>query len=78
MELEELQAQINGSMITRFYAQFRNRVLNLSYSYGFFVTHNSLYIILICVCSGYPLAYVQHIIVQCSSSTSRLSCLLKA
>ncbi|CAF3466086.1 unnamed protein product [Rotaria sp. Silwood1] len=29
-------------------------------------------------CSGYPLAYVQHIIVQCSSSTSRLSCLLKA
>ncbi|CAF1559634.1 unnamed protein product, partial [Adineta ricciae] len=28
--------------------------------------------------SGYPLAYVQHIVIRCSSSTSRSSCLLRA
>lgn len=28
--------------------------------------------------SGYPLAYVQHLVIRCSSSTSRASCLLRA
>jgi len=28
--------------------------------------------------SGYPLAYVQHIVIRCSSLTSRSSCLLRA
>lgn len=28
--------------------------------------------------SGYPLAYVQHIVIRCSSSTSRTSCLSRA
>ena len=28
--------------------------------------------------SGYPLAYVQHIVIRCSSSTSRSRCLLRA
>ncbi|CAF1131739.1 unnamed protein product [Adineta steineri] len=121
------------SLIIKFYIQFKNRVLDLSYTYGFFVADNSLYIILICIgifllslfqittnvsplrnsleiftesakrfhpvqarlelnqndqfhdkrpdkplwYSGYPLAYVQHIIVRCSSLTSRSSCLLQ-
>lgn len=112
----------------------KNRVLDLSYSYGFFVADHSLYIILVCFgvfllslfqittnvpppgstleffgesfrsfrpvrarlelntddqlhdkqpdkplwYSGYPLAYVQHIIVRCSRSTSRSVCFQRA
>ncbi|UJR38440.1 hypothetical protein I4U23_031108 [Adineta vaga] len=118
----------------KLHIHLKNRVLDLSYAYGFFVADHSLYIILICFgvfllslfqittnvpppgstleifaessrsfrpvrarlelntsdqlhdkqpdkplwYSGYPLAYVQHIVIRCSSSTSRSSCFLRA
>ncbi|CAF3748490.1 unnamed protein product [Rotaria sordida] len=120
--------------LLKLHIHLKNRVLDLSYAYGFFVADHSLYIILICFgifllslfqittnvpppgstleifaessrsfrpvrarlelntsdqlhdkqpdkplwYSGYPLAYVQHIVVRCSILTSRSSCFLRA
>ncbi|CAF2945911.1 unnamed protein product [Rotaria sp. Silwood2] len=120
--------------LLKLHIHLKNRVLDLSYSYGFFVADHSLYVILICFgvfllslfqittnvpppgstleifaetsksfrpvrarlelntsdqlhdkqpdkplwYSGYPLAYVQHIVIRCSTLTSRTSCLLRA
>ncbi|CAF1403977.1 unnamed protein product [Adineta steineri] len=120
--------------LLKLHIHLKNRVLNLSYAYGFFVADHSLYIILVCFgifllslfqittnvpppgstleifaessktfrpvrarlelntsdqlhdkqpdkplwYSGYPLAYVQHIVIRCSSLTSRSSCFLRA
>jgi len=120
--------------LIKLHVHIKNRVLDLSYAYGFFVADHSLYIILVCFgvfllslfqittnvpppgssleifaeslqsfrpvrarlelntsdplhdkqpdkplwYSGYPLAYVQHIVIRCSSSTSQSTCLLRA
>ncbi|CAM4939423.1 unnamed protein product [Rotaria socialis] len=120
--------------LLKLHIHLKNRVLDLSYAYGFFVADHSLYVILICFgvfllslfqittnvpppgstleifaessksfrpvrarlelntsdqlhdkqpdkplwYSGYPLAYVQHIVIRCSALTSRSSCLLRA
>ncbi|CAF1533001.1 unnamed protein product [Rotaria magnacalcarata] len=120
--------------LLKLHIYIKNRVLDLSYAYGFFVADHSLYVILICFgvfllslfqittnvpppgstleifaessrsfrpvrarlelntsdqlhdkqpdkplwYSGYPLAYVQHIVIRCSTLTSRPSCLLRA